>query len=63
MRGGPSKRLGWASSKPTGMSGPWWEPRIQPSTMNGLVNGSSTSPTAGKFPWERTTMAGSSLPT
>ena len=60
---GRRKRLGWASSRPTGIRGPWWEPRIQPSTMKGMENGSSTSPTAGKAPCALTTMVGSSLPT
>ena len=62
-RGGPSNRAGCASFSPTGISGPLCEPRIQPSTVYAVANGSSTSPTAGKLPWQRTTIVGSSLPT
>src|SRR3990172_6300942 len=62
-RGGPSKREGLASFTAQGIHGPLCEPRIQPSTIAGKANGSSTSPTAGKTPWARTTHVGSSLPT
>ena len=62
-RGGPSKRLGCASPSATGISGAWCEPRMQPATVCGNENGSSTSPTAGRPDCERTISTGSSLPT
>ena len=47
----------------TGISGAWCEPRMQPATVCGNANGSSTSPTAGSPDWQRTISTGSSLPT
>jgi fructose 1,6-bisphosphate aldolase/phosphatase len=35
-------------SNETGMIGAWCEPRMHPATVYGKVNGSSTSPTAGR---------------
>ncbi len=59
----PSNRVGWAWSAPTGISGAWCEPRMQPATAYGNANGSRTSPTAGSPDWARTIITGSSLPT
>ncbi len=61
-RGGPSNRVQLASQSPTGMKGPWWDPRIQPATSTGMVNGSIASPIDGKPSWARTIMTGSSSP-